>query len=107
MRTTAGSDVAGITTITERKGDKYIVDGAKNWITNGVYADNCTAAVRTGREGKAGVSALIIPLKANEVTCRKLANSGVAASGESFPAVQEYTVAMTDLKASRIDLRRV
>jgi alkylation response protein AidB-like acyl-CoA dehydrogenase len=84
VRATAGSDVAGITTTAERRGDKYIVNGAKKWITNGVYADYCTAAVRTGGEGKAGVSALIIPLKTEGVTCRKMENSGVAASGKSF-----------------------
>lgn len=79
---TAGSDVAGITTTAERKGDKYIVNGAKKWITNGIFADYCTAAVRTGGDGTAGFSALIIPLKAPGVTCKKLSNSGVEASGE-------------------------
>jgi alkylation response protein AidB-like acyl-CoA dehydrogenase len=80
----AGSDVAGLLTTAERRGDKYIVNGAKKWITNGVYADYCTAAVRTGGEGRSGVSALIIPLKAPGVTCRKMENSGVAASGKCF-----------------------
>jgi alkylation response protein AidB-like acyl-CoA dehydrogenase len=78
----AGSDVAGITTTAERKGDRYIVNGAKKWITNGIFADYCTAAVRTGGPGKGGVSALIIPLKVPGVTCRKLENSGVTASGK-------------------------
>jgi len=82
MLLTAGSDVAGITTTAERKGDKYIVNGAKKWITNAIFADYCTAAVRTGGPGKAGVSALIIPLKAPGVTCKKMVNSGVGASGK-------------------------
>ena len=82
MHLIAGSDVAGLTTTAERKGDKYIVNGAKKWITNGVFADYCTAAVRTGEDGKSGVSALIIPLKAPGVSCRKMYNSGVSASGE-------------------------
>lgn len=79
----AGSDVAGITTTAERQGDKYIVNGAKKWITNGIFADYCTAAVRTGADGVSGVSALIIPLKAPGVTCRKISNSGVNASGRT------------------------
>jgi alkylation response protein AidB-like acyl-CoA dehydrogenase len=79
---TAGSDVAGITTTAERKGDVYIVNGAKKWITNGIFADYCTAAVRTGGEGTQGISALIIPMKAPGVTCRKIENSGVHASGK-------------------------
>lgn len=81
LTSTAGSDVAGITTTAERRGDRYIVNGAKKWITNGIFADYCTAAVRTGGEGIAGVSALVIPLKAPGVTRRKIDNSGVLASG--------------------------
>jgi alkylation response protein AidB-like acyl-CoA dehydrogenase len=82
MAFAAGSDVAGITTTAERKGDRYVVNGAKKWITNAIFADYCTAAVRTGGPGKAGVSALIIPLKARGVTCKKMVSSGVGASGE-------------------------
>lgn len=85
----AGSDVAGITTTAERKGDKYIVNGAKKWITNGFFADYCTAAVRTGGDGVQGVSALVIPMKAPGVTCKKLENSGVHASGESMAYLTE------------------
>ena len=82
---TAGSDVAGITTTAEKKGDVYVVNGAKKWITNGIFADYCTAAVRTGGEGVQGISALVIPLKVPGVTCKKLENSGVHASGQLFP----------------------
>lgn len=77
----AGSDVAGITTTAERRGNKYIVNGAKKWITNGIWADYCTAAVRTGGEGQKGISALIIRLDSPGVTRKKIRNSGVEASG--------------------------
>ncbi|KAM0690587.1 hypothetical protein Q7P36_009355 [Cladosporium allicinum] len=93
----AGSDVAGLLTTAERKGDKYIVNGAKKWITNGVYADYCTAAVRTGGEGRSGVSALIIPLKALGVTCRKMENSGVAASGSTYIEFDDVEVPVENL----------
>lgn len=89
----AGSDVAGITTTAVRQGDKYIVNGAKKWITNGSFADYCTAAVRTGGPGKDGVSALIIPLTARGVTRKKINNSGVLSSGEW--AVLEYRAHQT------------
>jgi alkylation response protein AidB-like acyl-CoA dehydrogenase len=78
---TAGSDVANISTTAKRKGDHYIVNGAKKWITNGIWADYCTAAVRTGGPGKAGISLLVIPLAAPGVTRRWMYNSGVHASG--------------------------
>ena len=80
----AGSDVAGLTTTAERKGDVYVVNGAKKWITNGIFADYATTAVRTGGEGKGGISALVIPLKSEGVECRKIYNSGVSASGERW-----------------------
>lgn len=78
----AGSDVANVSTTAERKGDVYIVNGAKKWITNGMWADYCTAAVRTGGPGKGGISALVIPLNAKGVSRRRILNSGVSASGK-------------------------
>ena len=55
-----GSDVAGITTKAVRDGDHFIVNGGKTFITSGDRADFVTAAVRTGGEGHAGVSLLVI-----------------------------------------------
>lgn len=78
----AGSDVANISTIAERRSNVYVVNGAKKWITNGMWATHCTAAVRTGPPGKSGISALVIPLNSKGVTRRKILNSGVAASGK-------------------------
>lgn len=37
-------------------GKHYIVNGEKKWITNGVFADYFTVAVRTGGPGMGGVS---------------------------------------------------
>ncbi|KAK5989571.1 Acyl-CoA dehydrogenase AFT10-1 [Cladobotryum mycophilum] len=93
----AGSDVAGITTTAERKGDKYIVNGAKKWITNGMFADYCTTAVRTGGKGRSGISALIIPLDAPGVTRRKMENSGVYASGSTYIEFDNVEVALSNL----------
>lgn len=77
----AGSDVAGITTTAVREGNIYRVNGSKKWITNGIFADYVTAGVRTGGPGAKGLSVLVIPLKAKGVTCKKMDNSGVNASG--------------------------
>jgi alkylation response protein AidB-like acyl-CoA dehydrogenase len=38
----------------------YIVNGQKKWITNGIYADFFTTAVRTGGKGHGGISMLLI-----------------------------------------------
>ena len=83
----AGSDVAGLqtTALKSADGKYYIVNGQKKWITNGIWADYCTAAVRTGGPGADGISALIIPLENHPgVTTRKQQNSGVNASGILF-----------------------
>lgn len=56
----AGSDVANIQTRAVRDGDYYIVNGSKMFITSGYYADQVTCAVRTGGEGAAGISLLVI-----------------------------------------------
>lgn len=55
-----GSDVAGLTTKAVRDGDHYVVNGAKTFITSGVRADFVTTAVRTGGDGYAGISLLVI-----------------------------------------------
>ncbi|CAM2008362.1 acyl-CoA dehydrogenase family protein [Acanthopleuribacter pedis] len=56
----AGSDVAGIQTRAISDGDHYRVNGAKTFITSGTRADFYTTAVRTGGEGRKGVSLLLI-----------------------------------------------
>lgn len=55
-----GSDVAGLRTRAVRDGDHYVVNGAKTFITSGVRSDFVTTAVRTGGEGHAGISLLVI-----------------------------------------------
>lgn len=55
-----GSDVANLRTTAVRKGDHYIVNGSKTFITSGVRADQLTCAVRTGGEGAHGISFLLI-----------------------------------------------
>lgn len=87
-----GSDVANLRTMAERKGDKYIVNGAKKWITNGIWADYCTTAVRTGGPAHGGISLLVIPLKAPGVTTRRLENQGVHASGKSSCCFEMWLV---------------
>jgi acyl-CoA dehydrogenase len=44
----AGSDVGGIKTVAEDKGDHFLVNGSKMFITNGTMADFIVLAVRTG-----------------------------------------------------------
>ena len=55
-----GSDVAAIATTARRDGEDYIVNGSKTFITSGMRADYITVAVRTGGEGRGGISLLLL-----------------------------------------------
>lgn len=57
----AGSDVGGIKTTAEDKGDHYLVNGSKMFITNGTMADFIVLVVRTGEGHK--LSLLIFDTK--------------------------------------------
>jgi len=57
----AGSDVAGIRTTAERKGDHYVLNGSKMWITNGGVADWYFVLAYTDRTAKhKGMTAFIV-----------------------------------------------
>ena len=55
-----GSDVANIRTRAAKDGNEFVVNGAKMFITSGVRADFVTTAVRTGGDGYAGISLIVI-----------------------------------------------
>jgi len=60
----AGSDAAGLRCRAELKGDKYIVNGVKKFITSGNVADYCVlAATEDPAKGYKGVINLIVDLK--------------------------------------------
>jgi len=57
----AGSDVASISTRAERKGDYYVLNGNKMFITNGPVADVAVVYAKTEKDLKrAGISAFIV-----------------------------------------------
>ncbi|HET6412710.1 MAG TPA: acyl-CoA dehydrogenase [Anaeromyxobacter sp.] len=59
---TSGSDAAEMRTSASRSGDKYLLDGTKNFITNGPQADAVLVFAMTAREkGHRGVSAFLVP----------------------------------------------
>ena len=70
----AGSDVANLTCEAKlsEDGKHYIVNGEKKWITNGVWSEYFTTAVRTGKEGMNGVSVLLIERSFGGVSTRQM-----------------------------------
>jgi alkylation response protein AidB-like acyl-CoA dehydrogenase len=56
-----GSDLAGLRTTARRDGDRYVVNGSKTFITNGINADLVITAVKTDPSQRhAGISLLIL-----------------------------------------------
>src|ERR671911_685581 len=67
----AGSDVSGMRTTAVRRGDKYVINGSKCFITNGGYADWYTVYAKTDKDaGHRGISAFVVP-KDDTVTVDK------------------------------------
>jgi acyl-CoA dehydrogenase len=67
----AGSDVSGMRTTAVRKGDKWVINGSKCFITNGGYASFFTVYAKTDKEaGHRGISCFLVP-KDDTVTVDK------------------------------------
>jgi alkylation response protein AidB-like acyl-CoA dehydrogenase len=56
----AGSDLASIRTKAEDKGDHFLLNGAKTYISNGILADLVIVAARTDPESKRGISLFVV-----------------------------------------------
>jgi isovaleryl-CoA dehydrogenase len=57
----AGSDVVAMRTRAEKRGDRYVLNGSKMWITNGPHADTLVVYAKTNPEADArGITAFLI-----------------------------------------------
>jgi len=56
----AGSDVAGIRTRAEDKGDHFLLNGSKTYISNGINADLVVVVARTDPEKRHGLSLFVV-----------------------------------------------
>jgi len=76
-----GSDVAGMRSTAIKKGDKYILNGSKTFITNGVYSDYLIVAAKTDPSDKyKGISIFVVDRDAKGVSATKLDKLGWRAS---------------------------
>jgi butyryl-CoA dehydrogenase len=65
----AGSDAAAQKTVAEPKGDGFVINGVKNWITNGPQADVGILMCMTDKsKGHRGISSFIIDMNAPGVS---------------------------------------
>jgi acyl-CoA dehydrogenase len=56
----AGSDISGIRTKAEDKGDHYLLNGSKTFISNGILADLVIVAAKTDANSRHGISLLVV-----------------------------------------------
>jgi len=56
----AGTDVLGMTTFAERKGDKYILNGTKQWITNGNCGSYFLVYAKTDKNNRQALSSFLV-----------------------------------------------
>ena len=76
-----GSDVAGMRTTAVKVGNKYVINGSKTFITNGVYADYYVVAAKTSPElGNKGISIFLVDTNLKGILATKLDKLGWRAS---------------------------
>jgi butyryl-CoA dehydrogenase len=117
----AGSNAAALATKAVRKGDKYVINGTKAWITNGGAADAAIAYVNTQPEkGEKGITALVVEkgtpgfavgkeekkLGIHATACTELSFSDceVSAGNRIGEEGEGYKVALSTLDGGRIGI---
>ncbi len=81
----AGSDVVSMRTRAARRGDRYVLNGAKMWTTNGPVADTVVVYAKTDRTaGARGITAFIVEREfAGYAPAQKLDKLGMRGSDTS------------------------
>jgi butyryl-CoA dehydrogenase len=117
----AGSDAASQKTIAVRDGDEYIINGVKNWVTNGDHADTIILMAMTEpAKGHRGITAFLADTHAPGCSIVKVENKlGIRSAHSCQMAYDDYRlpawrrlgqegegfkIAMTILNAGRIGI---
>ncbi len=94
----AGSDVSGMRTTAVRKGDKYVINGSKCFITNGSYASYFTVYAKTDKEaGHRGISAFMVPKDDTITVDKKEDKMGQRASNTATISFNETEIPAENL----------
>lgn len=116
----AGSDAASLSARASRKGDHWVLNGSKMFITNGTSAQVALVFVRTGQAGPKGITAFLVPTDSPGFTATeihgKLGLRGQATAQLTLDAVevpdaarlgapgQGFAIAMDALARGRMSL---
>jgi acyl-CoA dehydrogenase len=94
----AGSDVARMKSTAVRKGDEYVINGSKTFITNAGYAAWTVVFAKTDPDkGHRGISAFVVPMDTPGITIEKhLDKMGQRATDTSAFAMTDVVVPATN-----------
>jgi hypothetical protein len=93
-----GSDVAGMRSTAIKKGDKYILNGSKTFITNGVYSDYLVVAAKTDPSEKyKGISIFVVDRSSKGISATKLDKLGWKASDTGEIAFDNVEIPISNL----------
>jgi acyl-CoA dehydrogenase len=94
----AGSDVSGMKTSAVRKGDKWVINGSKCFITNGEYANWYTVYAKTDKEaGHRGISCFVVPRDAGVVVDKHEDKMGQRASNTATISFNDVEIPLDHL----------
>ena len=94
----AGSDVAGMKTTAVRRGDSYIINGSKTFITNGVYSDYLVVSAKTDPAvGSRGISIFVMDRDTPGISANKLDKLGWRASDTGEIAFDNVEIPASNL----------
>ncbi|MGJ8594165.1 MAG: acyl-CoA dehydrogenase family protein [Aquaticitalea sp.] len=93
-----GSDVAGMRTTAEKKGDTYVLNGSKTFITNGIYSDYLVVAAKTDPDaGHNGMSIFVMDRDTKGISATKLDKLGWRASDTGEIAFDNVVIPASNL----------
>src|SRR6202000_1110584 len=96
----AGSDVSGMRTTAVKKGDKYVINGSKCFITNGGYADYYTVYAKTEKDpGHRVISPFVVERDWGVVVDKKEDKLGQRASNTATISFNDVEVPAENLLA--------
>ncbi len=115
----AGSDVGAMRATAVRDGDHYVLNGEKNWVSNGSHADVTIIFVKTDpKAGNRGISAFIVEkgtpglnpgrpekkmgIKASDTVALSLEDCRVPAANLLGAEGEGFRIAMTELDGGRV-----
>jgi len=105
----AGSNPAEMTTVARKEGDEYVIDGKKQWITNGQRAGVVILFAKTDREDPDSVTQFLVPKdteglevgkKEDKLGLRASDTTSLIFDGARIPAENRLTEVGEGLKAA-------